>query len=166
MAETKITDDHFYFWIEYYNKKWEVTCTTDVNEEIDVYKDHIRYENYCPWVREDYYDFAYKLEWDKLMIKCINYNYVHFWERHKATDYPFIKDWIYNEKEMKKYFIWEESREDKRYYAQLKFERRNYVKWLLEWHEWKEPRKRTCHQTKMARDRVIKQIKNKNFKDK
>ena len=48
MPDTKITDDHFCFRIEYYDKKRKKTVFTDVNEEIDVYEDYIRYENYCP----------------------------------------------------------------------------------------------------------------------
>ena len=164
MSETKITDDHFYFWVEYYNKKWEVTCSTDVNEEIDVYKDEIRYENYCPWCWEHYYDFAYRLEWNKLMLKCINFTSIDFWKNYETIEYPFIKNWVYNEKEMHKYFIYSQNYEDNRYDAHRKFEYRDSIKWLIEWHEWKDPNRRASHFTKKAKDWVIKQIKNKNFK--
>lgn len=164
MVETKITDDHFYFWVEYYNKKWEVTCSTDVNEEIDVYEDHIRYENYCPWCWEDYYDFEYKLEWEKLMIKCINFDSVEFGKWYKRINHPYIKNWIYNGKEMKKYFKNQMDHEDDRYDAQWKFWYRDYIIWLPEWHERKVAKRRASTFTNKAREWVIKQIKNKNFK--
>jgi hypothetical protein len=35
---------------------------SDVNEEIDVYKDYINYENYCPCCWAEYYKFYYKIE--------------------------------------------------------------------------------------------------------
>ena len=160
MAETKITDNHFYFWIEYYNKKWEVTLSTDVNEEIDVYKDHIRYENYCPWCWEDYFDFDYKLEWDILFVKTINYESIHFWINREGKLYKLVKDWKIDKKEMRKYFGLSNSRRS----VYRKFKERDKIKEWLNRHEFKEERNGSDHYTKTARDWIIKQIKNKNFK--
>lgn len=164
MWETSITDNHFYFWVEYYNKKWEVTCETDVNEEIDVYEDHIRYENYCPWVWEDYYDFAYKVEWDKLFVKAINFENLHFGKNYEKTLYKFITNWKYNNDEMLKYFNDHQRLEHNWYDAHWKFEYRDYVKNTLNRHEFKQERNWSDHFSNTAKNWIMKQIKNKNFK--
>ena len=62
-SKIMINKTHFNEWI------WD----SDVNEEIDVYKDYINYENYCPFCWEEYYKFSYKFEWDKLLVKCFDF---------------------------------------------------------------------------------------------
>ena len=150
MPDTKITDDHFCFWIEYYDKKRKKTVFTDVNEEIDVYENYIRYENYCPWCWEDYYDFAYKIEWDKLFVKTINFEHVQFsWKNREAVLYKFIKDWKYNEEEVKR---WE-------------FKNGDEIKAWLDRFEFKGQINDVDRYSKTAKDWIMKQIKNKNFKE-
>ena len=165
MAETKITDNHFYFRIEYYNKKWEVTYSTDVYEEIDVYKDYISYNNSCPWCWRNYYKFEYKIDWDKLFIRCVEYIHTVDYSSCQISFawYVFVRDWELNKDVLKDYFNNERKWEKTRCDAHRKFQFRDEIRRSLDRFEFKQDRIR-CRFTNTAKDRIIKQIKNKNFK--
>lgn len=152
MADNSVTDEHFYKWIG----------NSDVNEEIDVYKDYINYENYCPWCWEDYSHFSYKIEWDKLYLKHIDFDHITFWNNYEDIEFKFIKNWILNEDEVKRYFKFHQKYEYNRWDAHRKFEYKDYLKKTLDWFEFK-PHWRFRY-TNDAKKRIVKQIKNKNFR--
>ena len=152
MSNSKTTENHFD----------ERIWGSDVNEEIDVYEDHIRYENFCPWCREDYYDFEYRIEWDKLFVKCINFTKNDYWENYDEIEYKFIENWNYNKDVMIKYFNDNKQFEKDRWDVKWKFEYKNIVIKLLKRFEFK-PLWLFCY-TNEAKRWIMKQIINKNFK--
>jgi len=152
MSNSKTTENHFDEWIR----------NSDVNEEIDVYEDHIRYENFCPWCWEDYYDLEYKIKWEKLFVKCINFTKVDYWKNYDEIEYKFIENWNYKKEIMIKYFNDNKQFEKDRWDAKRKFEYKNIVINLSKRFEFK-PLWLFCF-TDNAKKRIMKQIINKNFK--
>lgn len=140
-SKIMINKTHFNEWI------WD----SDVNEEIDVYKDYINYENYCPFCWEEYYKFSYKFEWDKLLVKC--FYFVN--KKWQSDEKYYIKNWIIIENN-----LWTDIANS---WDELKWEKEFiwYVKGLIEWHELRLYWKYTY--SRNAINWIINQIKNCKF---
>ena len=79
----------------------------DVEEEIRVYPDYIKYNTWCWPCRIDYTKYNYKLEWDKLLIKAFDISIIEFWKDYEETE-PFniIKNWELNKTVTQQYRKW------------------------------------------------------------
>jgi hypothetical protein len=130
---------------------------TDVSETVKVKWDKIYYDTWCwPFIREDFAVYEYKLKWDDLLIKCINYSKLRYYSpEYNSWKLVYIKNWKINEKAIeevnKRHRSVSKDGED--LYSIEDFEK------MIKWH--KRKYRRYNRFSPEAKKYILEQIKNK-----
>ena len=151
----------------------------DAIEEIWVYPDYIQYNLEWWWWRRQEGKYEYRIEWTKLFVKPIDYEfYLDDYDDNRTGPFQFIKDWEFNDEEANRFTQWCVDDSKKKIERQKKqwkdadkeiLEALDYADFMIEefedlvgWHEFKIPDDYSRYSDN-AKKWILEKIKNKDW---
>lgn len=151
----------------------------DAIEEIWVYPDYIQYNLEWWWWRRQEGKYEYRIEWTKLFVKPIDYEfYLDDYDDNRTGPFQFIKDWEFNDEEANRFTQWCVDDSKKKIERQKKqwkdadkeiLEALDYADFMIEefedlvgWHEFKTPDDYSRYSDN-AKKWILEKIKNKDW---